>query len=398
MIPRILTSWLAQPLTPTQHAPPLESAHLILNGPVGRHTRFSDHEVTFYGGTNYLGLANHPLTRMAAGYAALKYGTSVAASRITTGTAKPHIMLERSLALYMGTKDAVICGSGGDANRILLNGITNFNDVVFCEQTAHPTLLESVPKNIRTQFFSQDDLTDLEHQLQGIDHGLILINGVNALTGRIAPLDQLYQLMRQRPGLRLVVDDCHGVFVLGLRGKGTVEHFGIRSDQVFQTGTMSKALGSFGGFIAGSKELCQQLRDTTTYRASTPLPPPVAAASIASIALLLSRGSDLRRALLHNAKYLATRLNDLGFETTFYGTPILSIKPPQDVDAKKLSDDLLREGIYLPFIRYPHKDSPGQLRLALSAAHLQEDIDALCDQLVQACNRHREQSAAIQTI
>jgi 7-keto-8-aminopelargonate synthetase-like enzyme len=387
MIPRFISSWLAQPQSPVQSTPPIGSKHLILNGAVGRRAVFDDFEVTFYGGTNYLGLANHPLNRLAAGFAALKYGTSVAASRVTTGTAKPHIMLERSLALYMGTKEALICGSGGDANRVLLNGITQFNDVVFCEQTAHPTLLESIPKNIQTRFFSQNDLADLEHQLEGIDRGLILIDGVNALTGRIAPLDQLYQLMQHRPGLRLVVDDCHGAFVLGLRGRGAVEHFGIRSDRVYQTGTMSKALGSFGGFIAGSRELCAQLRDTTTYRAATPLPPPVAAASIASLAVLFSRGGDLRRELLQNTHYLAQRLNELGFETTFHGTPILAIKPPEHVDAQKLSDDLLREGIYLPFIRYPHKDSPGQLRLALSATHLREDIDTLCVQLAKASNQ-----------
>jgi len=349
-----------------------------LLGPVGARTRFQRGTRLFFGGTSYLGLPKSRIVRVASAVATLRYGTSVSASRSTTGTHQIHLLLERALATYMGTEDAVVCGAGAVANRILLQALKQENDVIFAEEGSHPSLYGAVLGAKTVRSFRVDDLDTFKVQLSLHLSGIIILNGVDAVSGKVAPLDRIFAALPEGKDYRVVVDDCHGVFILGKNGRGTPELFDL-SQTVYQTATMSKALGSFGGFIAGSSEFCDQLRATTAYRSATALPPSVAAASLMSLLLLMRDGGKHRNRAISNTEYAAAKLRELGFSTTFHGVPILSLKPPVGIDAKRISLELKnRFGIIVPFMHYPSTDSPGQLRLALSSDHNRKDIDELC--------------------
>lgn len=353
----------------------------VLTGPVGPHARFNGRSYRFFGGTNYLGLANNWLVKFGAAAVALEYGTSVSASRVTTGTNNLHALLEASLSQLMGTEDACLCGSGGDANRILLSAIARPNDVVICDEAAHTSVAASVPRDVAVRSFRHNDFSQLRRMVGNVGGAIVAVNGVDPLTGDIAQLDLMMNLFPARENVRVVVDDCHGVGVLGRRGRGTLEHCGITSDRVYQTATMSKAFGSHGGFVAGARTLCDRLRKTAAYGGATALPPSVAAASLASVMLVMMRGVHLRKKLVDISAYAAASLNEIGFEAMHHGTPILALRSPAGVDGQQLSEYLRGAGIYLPHIRYPLPTSRGRLRVALTAQHTKKDVDMLVDAL-----------------
>lgn len=244
-----------------------------------------------FDGTDYQNLASHPGAKLAAVMATARFGNSFSGSRVTSGTHDLHLDLEKKLAVFMGRQDAVLASSGQHANQILLEHLVKLNDVIYAQDTAHPSLLSSVPNPQAIQSFSKSDLMRLKQGIESIESAVILVNGVDAVTGEIFPLAWLQGLLNLYPhkNMRVVVDDAHGVFVLGKNGRGSLEHAGISSERFFQTATMSKGLGSFGGFIAGAKKLCDALRDQPAYRSSSSLPPGVLAASRSNLRTLSER-------------------------------------------------------------------------------------------------------------
>ncbi len=356
-----------------------DQEELVLTGPVKTRSNFNNREYLYFGGTNYLGFANRPELQQGAVEAVNNYGTSFSASRETSGTGLLHLELERRLAQFKGSEDACIYASGYIGNQILLSVLARPGDVVICDEWAHPSIVEAIPRSVReVRFFAHHDIDGLERSLRGLNRAIIAINGVEPGTGEIAPLDRMIEVL---PGgaVGILIDDCHGTAVLGENGRGTPEHYDIQSSSVYQTETMSKALGSFGGFVAGSKEFCDRIRKmATTYIGSTPLPPAVLGASLAAVNLVMQE-PHLRQTLRENAKYAIGKLVDLGFEAVFRGTPIIFISNLDESSAKGLHLRLRKAGIIVPFVHYPTADSPGRLRLVVTATHTRDDIDRLCD-------------------
>lgn len=357
---------------------------LVLTGPVGATASFNGKEYLYFGGTNYLGFADRIELQQGAVEAVKKYGSSFSASRETSGTGLLHLELERKLAQFKGTENACIYASGYLGNQILLSVLANPGDVVICDEWAHPSILEAIPRTVKeVRFYGHHDLEELAKLVRGLDRAIIELNGVETGTGEIAPLNEVLDILPEGD-FQILVDDCHATGILGEHGRGTPEHYEIRSPNVYQTETMSKALGSFGGFIAGSKEFCDRIRETaTTYIGSTPLPPAVLGACLAAVDLVM-RESHLRQRLRDNAEYAASKLTNLGFQASFYGTPILFISNLDESGAKKLHLRLREAGIIVPFVHYPTSDSPGRLRLVVTATHTKEEIDRLCNGLKHA--------------
>jgi len=353
-----------------------ERQAVVLEGPVGARMRVNGRELLYFGGTNYLGLAGRPELARGAIEAVAAYGTSFSASRQTSGTGVLHLELERRLAEFKGAEDACIYASGYLGNQILLSALCRPEDVVICDEWAHPSIVEGVPRSVRdVRFYPHRDLEALARMIRSTRHGVIAVNGVEPGTGEIAPLAELIELLPE-DRFRLIVDDCHGTGVLGEHGRGTPEHVGVSSASLYQTETMSKALGSFGGFVAGSAELCTRLRDTASYIGSTPLPPAVLGASLAAVEIAMHE-PQLRERMRQNARYAAGKLQALGYEVSFDGAPILFIRGIDEDRAELIHSQLYEQGILVPFVHYPTAESEGRLRLAVSAMHTAEDIDRL---------------------
>jgi 7-keto-8-aminopelargonate synthetase-like enzyme len=301
---------------------------ITLNSGIGNYVICNGKKYSYFGGNNYLGLANHPDVKAASIQSIEKYGVNFSASRCTTGTADIHLELEKHLSIFKEKQDTVIFASGYQGNSILLEILRNRYSAVFMDQLAHPSIIGSIPRNItNVQHYCHCDTSHLESLLnaQRGSKPLIITDGVFALTGEIAPLDKIYPLVEKHNAI-LIVDDAHSTGILGENGKGTPEHFKLLdSENIFQTETMSKALGGYGGFISGSKDLIDLVREKSTiYQASTALPPPIVAAGIASLKII-KENPELRIRLLEKAGGLRKDIIGLGYATTQVITPIIPI-------------------------------------------------------------------------
>jgi len=363
----------------------------ILNSGIGNYVISDKREYSYFGGNNYLGLANHPAVKESSIQSIKKYGVNFSASRRTTGTADIHLELEKKLALFKGMQDAVVFASGYQGNTILLDIIRSRYSAVFIDQQAHPSIIASIPRDIpNVHYFEHCNTSHLENLLdehRGIAP-LVITDGVFALTGEIAPLDKIYILVNKHHGI-LIVDDAHSTGILGKTGKGTPEHFKLTdSENILQTETMSKALGSYGGFIAGTKELIDSIREKSAiYQASTALPPHIAAASLASLKIIREH-PELRLQLLEKSNALRKEITRLGFSTTQFITPIIPIMFSALVKAKELSLFLENNGIIVPFMNYPVKQIKYILRISVSASHTSDQLQLLLELLHKWKNKN----------
>ncbi len=357
---------------------------MILNSGIGNYVYSNGKEYSYFGGNNYLGLANHPLVREAAIKAVEKYGVNFSASRHTTGTADIHLELEKALAVFKGQEDAVVFASGYQGNSILLEILKGSYSTVFIDKSAHASIIAAIPADaVKVMYYDHCDASHLENLL---DHNkgsdpLVVTDGIFALTGEIAPLDEIYPVVKKHNAI-LVVDDAHSTGVLGATGKGTPEHFNLhKAGKVFQTETMSKALGGYGGFISGTKDLTELIRErSTTYQASTALPPPIAAAGIASLKIICGH-PELRYQLLDKAGKLRTEITRLGFHTSHFDTPIIPIIMDGPERAKSLYSYLEGNGIIAPFMNYPVMQELNMIRIAVSISHTDDQIGSLLELL-----------------
>ena len=359
---------------------------VLLNSGIGNYVLSNGKQYSYFGGNNYLGLANHPAVREAAIKAVEKYGVNFSASRHTTGTADIHLELEKTLAVFKGKEDAVVFASGYQGNSILLELLKGSYSTIFIDQSAHASIIAAIPSDVvKVMFYDHCDASHLEKLL---DHNkgsdpLVVTDGVFALTGEIAPLDRIYPVVKEHNGI-LVVDDAHATGILGVTGKGTPEYFNLHTEEkIFQTETMSKALGGYGGFISGSYNLTEMIRErSATYQASTALPPPIAAAGIASLKII-SRHPELRTGLLEKAGKLREEIGRLGFHTTHFNTPVIPVILDSPERAKSLSSYLEENGVIAPFMNYPVRQELHLVRIAVSFSHTDEQIRALLKLLKQ---------------
>ena len=359
---------------------------ILLNGEVGNYIYSNGKKFSYFAGNNYLGLAGHPEIKKAVIRAVEKYGVNFAASRHTTGTSDLHLELEGALASFKGKEDAVVFASGYQGNSILLEILKGSYSTIFIDQSAHASIIAAIPADVvKVMYYDHCDAGHLDYLLD-YNRGsspLVITDGIFALTGEIAPLNQIYEVVRKHDAI-LVVDDAHATGVIGATGKGTPEHFGLPGDgKIYQTETMSKALGGYGGFISGSRSVTGLIREkSATYQASTALPPPIAAAGIASLAII-RENPGLRKELLDKAWTIREALTAMDFRTTHFRTPIVPVLFDSAEKADGLSQFLEENGVIAPSVNYPARQQLFLVRIAVSATHTDDQISQLLGLLKQ---------------
>lgn len=338
----------------------------------------------YFAGNNYLGLATNREVIREAAAALEKYGVSVSASRQTTGTSELHLELERELSHFKGEQDAIIFASGYMGNKILAENLRKRYTAIVTDIMAHSSIIDSIAGFRLPHYqYRHCDPVHLEQVLKknSRHRPLIITDGIFALTGEIAPLDQIYGLARKY-NAPVIVDDAHATGVLGKNGRGTPDHFNLYgSEDIYQSETMSKALGSYGGFIAASREVTDRIRsECHFYGASTALPPPVVAAGLASVKMI-RQYPELRTKLFENAGRLRSGVKELGFDTSETVAPIIPIYFNNREKAIGLSRYLEENQIIVPAVNYPVKIDRFIVRATVTADHTKDQIDKLLDTL-----------------
>lgn len=363
----------------------------ILKSSIGNYIRLNNKKYSYFAGNNYLGLANHPALKNEAISSIKKYGIGFSASRGTTGTSELHLELEKLLSEFKNKSGSVVFASGYMGNRILLHTLRDQYSAVFIDESAHPSIPDGIPSDIPNVYFY--DHFNTEHLVillkkHNKQRPLIITDGVFALTGEIAPLDKIHPVAKKYSAI-LIVDDAHATGILGKNGRGTPEHFQLDgAENIYQSETMSKALGAYGGFISATKEIIKKIREkSSVYIGSTSLPPPIVSAGCSSIKIL-KQHPELRSRLFENASYIRKEIKKMNFLTTPDNTPIIPVFFNSQENAIRLSEYLKENNIIVPYIKYPVKMDKFLVRLTVSAIHTKDQIENLLELLKKWRDKH----------
>jgi len=341
-------------------------------------------EVIILSSNNYLGLSNQPEV-VAAGKAALdRYGAGTASVRFICGTFTIHRALEHACARLVGTPASLSFVSCWNANEAFPGTLLTENDVIISDQLNHASIIDGIRlakaiTRCRSAVYRHGDLADLEAKLEaerGDRVRMVVTDGIFSMEGSIAPLPDLVELCRRHDAV-LVVDDSHATGVLGARGRGTAEHFGLVGEVDIITSTLGKALGgAAGGFVAAAASVCDYLTQRARPQLfSNALPPTVAASSLAAIEYLEAHPERVAT-LQRNARYFRERLLELGFRPLAGETPIIPVILGETAAAIRMSDLLLKEGVFVTGFGYPVvPQGEARVRCQISAAHTREDLD-----------------------
>lgn len=340
---------------------------------------------------DYLGLANHPKLIEAANNALQKYGTGSGASHLVCGHSDVHQQLELELAQWTRRSRALLFSTGYMANLGVITALLGRSDQVFQDRLNHASLLDGgLLSGAKMQRFKHNDIEDLQTRLEAKTKGnaLVAVDGVFSMDGDLAPLPQMAEVAAQHQAW-LMVDDAHGLGVLGDQGAGICNHFNLGEQQVpVLMGTLGKAVGSFGAFVAGSEALIEALiQFARPYIYTTALPPAVAAASLASVQLIRAN-EPLRERLQGLIRYFRQGLEQLALPPSSSTTAIQPLLLGDEQRALAWSNSLKEQGIWVAAIRPPTvPKGTSRLRITLSAAHSKDHID----QLLSALSRCKTQ-------
>ncbi|MEW8977603.1 MAG: glycine C-acetyltransferase [Symbiobacterium sp.] len=337
-------------------------------------------EVINLSSNNYLGLADDPRLKEAMIAATEKYGAGSGAVRTIIGTMTIHNQLERKLAEFKHTEAAVVFQSGFTCNSGVIPVLVGEGDAVISDELNHASIIDgcrlSKAKILRYRHADMDDLARVLKESDGqYRRRLIITDGVFSMDGDIAPLPAIVELA-EKHGCMTYVDDAHGSGVLGQNGRGTVHHYGLSDRVTVQVGTLSKAVGVLGGYVAGPRALIELLwHKGRPFLFSTSHPPGVAAACLKAIEIMEQEPERIER-LWENTRYFKQGLIDLGFDTGHSQTPITPVIVGDEVKAMRFSDRLLEEGVFAQGIAYPTVPrGRARVRTIVTAAHTRADLD-----------------------
>src|SRR2546425_1791294 len=310
-------------------------------------TRFDGRDVINLASNNYLGLAGHPRMREAASRAAAEFGAGSGAVRTIAGTMSLHLELERRFAAFKGAEASIMFQSGFAANSGTVAAILGKEDVIVSDQLNHASIIDGARlSRAEIKVFPHKEAAAADALLEETRapgrHQLLITDGVFSMDGDIAPLPALVEVA-EKHGAIMMIDDAHASGVLGKNGRGTVDHFGLRGRVDIQVGTLSKAIGVLGGFIAGPRHLIDWLQNRgRPFLFSTSAPPAVVAACIAALDVIRDEPDRLAR-LWSNTELFKRGLHDLGFDTGESETPITPVIAGEEVKAVELAALLWEE-------------------------------------------------------
>lgn len=332
------------------------------------------------GSNNYLGISDHPRVKAAAIAALEKYGTGTAGSRVLNGTLDVHRQAEARIARFLRRDDSVFFTSGYMANVGVVSALAGRGDVVVLDRHAHASIVDGARLSLaEVRRFRHNDAKDLDRVLGSCgDAGkLVAVDGVYSMEGEIADLPRIVEVCRKH-GARLVLDDAHGLGVLGRDGRGTAEHFGLEEEVDVVVGTTSKALPSVGGFAAADQEVADYLRYSTANRPFVFAASPPAASMAAVVAALevVEREPALRRRLQDTTRRVLHALRGLGFDTGRSQTPIVPITVGSMELTFAMWQALSEEGIFVNVVLPPAVPAGScAIRMTLTAALGDAQVD-----------------------
>lgn len=383
--------------------------------PTGTEIQVNGKWMTNFGSNCYLNLSTHPRVIEAFCRGARSFGIGAGASRVTAGTNITHAQLEETIAAFKKTEDAIVLPTGYQANMAALTAIINPRlaelvlaitpdladedikpkTLVLFDELVHASIIDGFDsadwskfksRRIKFKKFDHRNTADLRNILtreeQNYQVKIIVTDGVFSLHGRIAPLDQIVKIAKEFQAI-IYVDDAHGTGTLGPNGHGTAEMYQVEEDVNVNMGTLSKAIGSLGGFIAGNKELCTYLRTSRPYIFSTAMPPPIALACCEAFNVI-EEEPEIRFRLEENRNFVLKEINALGLDTCDSRSQIIPVFIGQTSDAKRISEMLSEEGIHIQAYYYPAVPlNEAIIRINIMSNHSSNQLDYLLSKLAK---------------
>ena len=349
--------------------------------------RMEGQDVLMFGSNSYLGLTSGPRVIEAAIEATRKYGTGCAGSRFLNGTLDIHLELEKELAEFVGKDDAIIYSTGFQVNLGVLSCITGRDDFIICDERDHASIVDGRRLSFSTpRKFRHNDMEDLEKVLARLPEDaikLIVVDGVFSMEGDIANLPEIVRLAKKYQG-NIMVDEAHGLGVLGDHGRGTCNHFGLTDDVDLIMGTFSKSLASIGGFIAADADTMNWLRhNSRSYIFSASNTPAATAAARAALHIMKSEPERIEH-LWDVTRYALKNFRELGFEIGATETPIIPIYVRNYEKTFQLTQLLFENGVYVNSVIPPACAADETLlRFSLMATHTKEQVDRAQEVMVK---------------
>jgi len=371
----------------------------LLESPPGAVTQIDGREYLYFAGTGYLGLQGHPEVIRAACRAAEQYGIGSANSRTAFGTTPPLLEVERLAAALFGLDDAFYFASGWLGNHVLMQLLDAQAGLILLDEYSHYSVFEAArASGYPNVTFRHGDPADLQAKLQQrlkpSQSAVVLSDGIFAATGRVAPVREYHDILRDYPGSMLCLDDAHGLAVLGENGRGTFEYADLwgqgvnvvgnadRCPHLCFSGTLSKAIGGFGGIIPGCREFIRRVKMRSPhFGGASPPPAPIAAATARAIELVMAEPGRRTR-LWSNVRLLKDGLRGMGFDVDQTPVPIICLTPGNAGNMQRIQRELMQGGIAVAYMAaYCGLGPEGGLRIAVFATHTEAMIQQLLDEL-----------------
>lgn len=347
-------------------------------------------KILMFGSNSYMGLTNHPKVTEAAKKAIDIYGSCCSGSRFLNGTSNLHIELEEKLADFVGKEAALMFTTGFQANLGAVATFTGRTGVIIMDELDHASIIEGSRLSFsRVLKFAHNDMNDLERVLQSIQSEkikMIVVDGIFSMEGDICNLPEITRLANQYEAM-VMVDDAHAIGVIGDRGRGTANHFGLTSDVDMIMGTFSKSLASVGGFIATTKEAINYLKHHARPMIfSASVPPSAVAAAMAALEIIKAE-PERQEMLWDNTNYMASALQDMGFDINTSKTPIIPVYIRDNELTFRFNQRLYEEGIFVnPVVSPAVKSDASLIRLSIMATHTRSQLDEALEKIEKVAN------------
>ncbi len=330
------------------------------------------------GSNNYLGLTSHPKVKEAAIEAIRKYGSGCAGSRFLNGTLDLHVKLEEKLASFFRKEGALTFSTGYQTNLGIISSIAGKDDVIVIDKLDHASIIDACRLSFaEVKKFRHNDMRSLDHVLKTSgDRGkLVVVDGVYSMEGDIAPLPDIVKVCKKY-GARLMVDDAHGVGVLGKTGRGTAEHFGLEKEVDIIMGTYSKSLASIGGFVVADEDVIHYMKHTSRPLIFSASPPPASVASVIAALDVIDQEPERRERLWANTNKMMKAFKQMGFDTGVAQTPIIPLVVGEMEPTFMMWKMLSEEGVFVNPVAPPAVPAGRcMIRTSYMATHTEEQLD-----------------------
>lgn len=357
-----------------------------LSSSTGPEVVIEGRKMIMIGSNNYLGLTQHPKVQEAAKKAVERYGVGCTGSRFLNGTIDLHLELERRLARFVGKAKALCFSTGFQVNLGVISSLVGRDDVILCDRMNHASIIDGCRLSFGSTIkFKHNDMADVERLLKQFERNgreagkLIVVDGVFSMEGDIIDLPALVRL-KEKYGARLMVDDAHSIGVLGKRGAGTAEHFGLVDSVDLIMGTFSKTFASLGGFVAGDEEVIDYIQHHARSLIFSAAMPPSCVATVLACLDLIESDPGLRERLWKNAEFMRKGFGELGFDTGRSRTPVIPVVLGELPLTLRFWRRLWDEGVYVnPIIAPAVPEGMCLLRTSYMATHEEHHLRRVLD-------------------